>query len=125
MTTLATAAEVSGLLLATGGISVGIARGVKALRSFGRFLDSWFGDGSKNHPSVPERLTALEAAVIVAAQKIETHVAVEVPGMLASGKEWGNKLDAGLLSLDRRVAALESRLHTDRVTGSTTNVTVE
>lgn len=113
--TLATASEFAGLVIAVGGVGVGVQKGVSAMRRFARFLDSWFGDGSK-HPSVPDRLAKLESsvteltsAVTDNAKLLVQHVDTDVPGWRKEGEAWGHRLDVQVAQLDTRVSKLEGR----------------
>lgn len=37
------------------------------------------------------------------------HMITDVPGLLAEGRAWGDRLEAGIGDLDTRVAALEAK----------------
>lgn len=111
--TLQTASEFTGLLLGIGGVGIGVQKGVAAMRRFARFMDSWFGDGS-SHPSVPERLSKLETAVVDLtsavsdnAKLLVAHVDHDTPKWRADGEAWGHRLDEQVSRLDQRVTRLE------------------
>lgn len=101
--------EVAGLVIALGGAGAVIQKGVRGLRRLGRLLDGFLGDGTAKHPSVPDRLAALELQVTAMGQKIDAHVDRDAPGLLADGQAWGRRLDASVEDLHSRVAALEKR----------------
>ena len=113
---LVVATEVAGLVVAMGGAGVVLQKGVRGMRRFARFLDGFLGDGTTRHPSVPDRLTALETTVSGMSDKldrtaelIDDHVTTEVPTMMADGQAWGNRLEDAVAQLDSRVSALEQK----------------
>lgn len=130
--TLVQLAAFAGVIVAVGGASVVIQKGLRAMRRFARLLDGFLGDGTGKHPSVPERMeaidqrmTTLEAQATsgiadvkadVAAiksqtasieHKLDTHVDGDAKTWLADGQAWGNRLDGQVADLGTRVSALE------------------
>jgi hypothetical protein len=101
--------EFAAVVVAVGGAGAVLQKAVRSLRRFGRFLDGWFGDGTAKHPSVPERLEALEAGQIAMKTALDKHVDGDAPTWLAEGQEWGHRLDDQVESLGHRVSALEER----------------
>jgi hypothetical protein len=111
------------LALGTGTVAVGISKAVKGLRRFARLLDGFLGDGTSKHPSVPDRLSAMEtnqeefkatqdelaAKVEALTVTVDNHVDGDAKKWLADGQEWGNRLDGQVAELGTRVSALEQR----------------
>jgi len=115
--TLVTAAEFAGLIITLGGASEVLRRAVRGLRRFARLLDGFLGDGTARHPSVPdrlsameERLTTVEATVKTSAEKIDSHVDGDAQTWKAEGEAWGHRLDSQVAALDSRVSAIETKI---------------
>lgn len=111
------------LALGVGTVGVGVAKAVRGLRKFSRLLDGFLGDGTSKHPSVPDRLEAMEsnqtqfaadqadlkAKVDALTVTVDHHVDGDAKQWLADGQEWGNRLDGQVAELGTRVSALEER----------------
>jgi polyhydroxyalkanoate synthesis regulator phasin len=127
--TLQTATAVTSAALGAGAVGAGLLKAVKGLRRFARFLDGFLGDGTSKHPSVPDRLEAMETnqtqfredqtEVKTSVEKltskvealtvtVDNHVDGDAQRWLADGQEWGHKLDGQVESLDQRVSKLEA-----------------
>jgi hypothetical protein len=123
-----TVTAVISLALGIGSVAVGITKAVRGLRKFSRLLDGFLGDGTSKHPSVPDRLDAMEknqeefraqqeqgtadlaavkAQTASIEKKLDDHVDTEAPGLLADGQAWGKRLDGQVADLGTRVSALE------------------
>jgi hypothetical protein len=111
------------LVLGIGAVAVGISKAVRGLRRFARLLDGFLGDGTTKHPSVPDRLSAMEtnqeefkttqdelaAKVEALTVTVDHHVDGDAQKWLADGQAWGNRLDGQVADLGTRVSALEER----------------
>lgn len=121
--TLVQLAAFAGVIVAVGGASVVLQKGVRALRKFGRLLDGFLGDGTAKHPSVPDRLGAMEdnqtqfsvdqadlkTTVEELKATVAAHVDGDAPKWLEDGQAWGNRLDDQVAALGTRVSALEKQ----------------
>lgn len=125
---LATAAELAGLVVASGGILAAIPKGVHALRRLGRVADGILGDGSTDHPGVvaavekladlvkdlvtgqakqADDVAAVKAQTASIEEKLDRHVDTDSAQWRADGEAWGRRLDSQIAGLDTRVTNLE------------------